>query len=57
MIAMVDLFWTVAIVLVVLWAFGFIGGFGGELINILIVAAVVVVGIRLYEGKDVVTGK
>ncbi len=54
---MVDLFWTVAIVLVLLWAFGLIGGFGGELINVLVVAAVVVVGYRLYEGKDIVTGK
>ncbi|MGA2665068.1 MAG: lmo0937 family membrane protein [Nitrososphaerales archaeon] len=54
---MVDLFWTVAIVLVVLWLFGLIGGIGGELINVLVVAAVVVVGYRLYEGKDVVTGR
>ena len=54
---MVDLFWTVAIVLLLLWAFGFIGGVGGELINILVVAAIVVVGYRLYKGKDVVTGK
>jgi uncharacterized membrane protein required for colicin V production len=54
---MVDLFWTVAIVLLVLWAFGFIGGLGGELINMLVVAAVVVIGYRLYKGKDIVTGK
>jgi uncharacterized membrane protein required for colicin V production len=54
---LVDLFWTVAIVLVVLWLFGLIGGIGGELINVLVVAAVVVVGYRLYEGKDVVTGR
>ncbi|MGD0637887.1 MAG: lmo0937 family membrane protein [Nitrososphaerales archaeon] len=54
---MVDLFWTVAIVLVVLWLFGFIGGFGGELINILVIAAVVIVGIRLYEGKDPITNR
>jgi uncharacterized membrane protein required for colicin V production len=54
---LVDLFWTVAIVLVLLWALGLIGGFGGELINILVIAAIVVVGYRLYEGKDVVTGR
>ena len=53
----VDLFWTVAIVLVVLWIFGFIGGVGGELINLLVVAAVVVVGYRLYKGKDIVTSR
>jgi hypothetical protein len=54
---MVDLFWTVAIVLLVLWAFGFIGGIGGELINVLVIAAIVVVGYRLYQRKDIVTGK
>jgi uncharacterized membrane protein required for colicin V production len=53
----VDLFWTVAIILVVLWLFGLIGGVGGELINILVIAAVVIIAYRLYEGKDVVTGK
>ncbi|MDA4136199.1 MAG: lmo0937 family membrane protein [Thaumarchaeota archaeon] len=52
-----DLFWTVALVLVALWLLGIIGGIGGELINILIIAAVVVVGVRLYQGKNVVTGK
>jgi uncharacterized membrane protein required for colicin V production len=53
----VDLFWTVAIVLVVLWLFGLIGGIGGELINILVVAAVIVVAYRLYEGRNPVTNK
>jgi hypothetical protein len=52
-----DLFWTVAVVLVVLWIFGLIGGIGGELINILVVAAIVVVAYRLYVGRDPVTGK
>ena len=52
-----DLFWTVAVVLLVLWFFGLIGGIGGELINILVVAAVVVVAYRLYQGKNPVTGK
>jgi len=37
-----DLFWTVAVVLLALWFFGLIGGIGGELINILVVAAIVV---------------
>jgi hypothetical protein len=45
------------VVLVVLWFFGLIGGIGGELINLLVVAAIIVVGYRLYKGKDVVTGK
>jgi hypothetical protein len=52
-----DLFWTVAVVLVVLWLFGYIGGIGGELINILVIAAIVVVAYRLYMGRNAVTGK
>ena len=54
---MVDLFWTVAIILVVLWLFGFIGGFGGELIHLLLIVAVIVVLYRLFTGRDVVSGK
>ena len=52
-----DLFWTVAVVLLALWFFGLIGGIGGELINILVVAAIVVVGYRLYQGQNPITGK
>jgi uncharacterized membrane protein required for colicin V production len=52
-----DLFWTVAAVLVVLWFFGLIGGIGGELINLLVVVAIVVVAYRLYQGRNPVTGK
>ena len=52
-----DLFWTVAIVLVILWALGFIGGIVGSLINILVVVALIIVVYRLYMGKNVVTGK
>jgi hypothetical protein len=52
-----DLFWTVAIVLVVLWAFGFIGGLGGELIHLLLVIAVIVIAYRFFTGRNVVTGK
>ncbi|MGD0395342.1 MAG: lmo0937 family membrane protein [Nitrososphaerales archaeon] len=53
----VDLFWTVAIILVVLWLFGFITGFGGALIHLLIVIAVIVVLYRLLTGRNVVTGQ
>jgi len=52
-----DLFWTVAVILVVLWLFGLIGGFGGWLIHLLLVIAVIVVLIRLIQGKDLATGK
>lgn len=53
----VDLFWTVAIILVVLWLFGFITGFGGALIHLLIVIAVIVILYRLFTGRNVVTGQ
>jgi len=54
---MVDLFWTVAIVLVVLWLLGFFGRVGGGLINLLVVIALIVVVYRLYTGRNVATGK
>lgn len=43
--------------LVVLWLFGFIGGIGGELINLLLIVAVIVVLYRFFTGRNVVTGK
>jgi len=52
-----NLFWTVAIILAVLWLFGFIGGFGGQLIHVLLIIAVIVVLYRLITGRNVVTGK
>jgi len=53
----VDLFWTVAVFLVVLWLFGVIGGIGGELIHLLLIVAIIVVLYRLFTGRNVVTGK
>jgi Family of unknown function (DUF5670) len=52
-----DLFWTVAVILVVLWLFGFIGGIGGALINLLVIAAIIVVAYRLIKGRDILTGR
>ena len=51
-----DMFWTIAVVLVVLWLLGFIGNVGGGLIHILLVIAAVVVLIRLIQGKNIATG-
>ena len=45
------------VVLVVLWILGILSGVGGELINLLVVGAIIVAGYRLYQGKNVVTGK
>ena len=51
-----DLFWTVAAILVVLWLLGLIGGIGGELIHALLVIAAIVIVIRLIQGRNLVTG-
>jgi hypothetical protein len=52
-----DLFWTVVVVLVILWLLGLIVGFGGVLINALVVIAVIIVVYRLFVGKNVLTGR
>lgn len=49
------MFWTIAIVLFILWALGFFAfHVGGNLIHVLIVIAIVVVIIRLVTGRRVV---
>jgi Family of unknown function (DUF5670) len=46
---------TVAIVLLVLWALGLVGGYAmGGLIHILLVVAIVVFAIRIITGRKVV---
>jgi len=52
-----DLFWSVAVVLVILWLLGLIVGFGGFLINALIVVALLIIVYRLFVGKNILTGK
>ena len=53
-----DLFWTIAIVLVVLWLLldVFAGSLGG-LVYLLLVIALVIIVYRLFTGRNVVTGK
>jgi hypothetical protein len=49
-----DLFWVLAIVLLVLWALGFFAfHVGGGLIHILIVIALIVIIWRLVTGRRV----
>ena len=44
--------WTLAIVLLVLWLFGFLTSYTlGGVIHILLVVALVVVVIRLFQGR------
>jgi len=47
--------WTLAIILIVLWLLGFISAYTfGGLIHLLLVIALVVVVIRLIQGRRVV---
>ncbi|MDH7974996.1 lmo0937 family membrane protein [Sphingomonas sp. AR_OL41] len=46
--------WTIAVVLLVLWALGFAIHIGGGLIHLLLVIAVIVVVVRLIQGRSVV---
>jgi hypothetical protein len=43
--------WTVFVVLLILWLLGFIGHFGGQLIHLLLVIAVVVLIVNLISGR------
>ncbi len=46
---------TVAVVLVLLWALGLVGGYAlGGLIHVLLVLALVVVIVRVIQGRKVV---
>ena len=51
-----DLFWTLVIILLVIWALGLIEGLG-NLIHLLLIIAVIVVLYRFFTGRNVVTGK
>ncbi|HEY4185877.1 MAG TPA: lmo0937 family membrane protein [Polyangia bacterium] len=47
--------WTIALILLVLWALGLVSSFTmGGFIHILLVAAVVIVIVRLIQGRRVV---
>ncbi|BCA60706.1 lmo0937 family membrane protein [Sphingomonas sp. HMP6] len=46
--------WTIVVVLLVLWALGFAVNIGGGLIHLLLVIALIVVVVRLLQGRRVV---
>lgn len=46
--------WTIVVILLVLWALGFAVHIGGGLIHLLLVIALVVVVVRLLQGRRVV---
>lgn len=45
--------WTIVIVLLALWLLGFIGSVGGALIHLLLLAAAVVLVVKLVSGRRV----
>ncbi len=49
--------WTIAVVLMVLWALGFVSSYTmGGFIHILLVAAVILILVRLIQGRPVLKG-
>lgn len=46
-----DLFWTIVVILVILWLLGFSLGLVGGLIHILLVAAIIVILVRIIQGR------
>lgn len=46
-----DLFWTIVVILVIFWILGISLGLLGSLIHILLVAAIIVILIRIIQGR------
>ena len=47
-----NLLYTIAVILIIVWAIGFFGGFvTGNLIHILLVIAIIAVILRIIQGK------
>lgn len=46
-----DLIWTLVLILVILWAMGFSLGAVGGLIHLLLVIAIVLILLRIIEGR------
>lgn len=47
-----NLLYTIAVVLVIIWAVGFLGFHTGGIIHILLVIAIIAVLIRIIQGKN-----
>jgi uncharacterized membrane protein YtjA (UPF0391 family) len=43
--------WAIIVIIVELWLLGFVGHFGGGLIHLLLVIAVIVLVIQLLQGR------
>ena len=51
-VSCMDLLWTIVVILVILWLLGFGLGFLGSLIHILLVIAIIVILIRIIQGRN-----
>ncbi len=49
-----NILYTVAVILVIIWAVGFLGFHTGGIIHVLLVIAVIAVLLRLIQGKSMV---
>jgi len=47
-----NLLYTIAVILVIIWAVGFLGFHTGGIIHILLVIAIIAVLIRVIQGKN-----
>lgn len=45
------MFWTIVVILLILWLLGFTLNLVGSLIHILLVAAIIVILIRIIQGR------
>lgn len=51
---MVNIIWTIAVILIIIWAISFLGGFfTGGIIHILLVIAVIAIIYNLLTGRKV----
>jgi hypothetical protein len=48
-----NLLYTIAVILVILWGIGFLGYSAGGLIHILLVIAIIVVLLRVIQGRRI----
>jgi hypothetical protein len=48
-----NLLYTIAVILVIIWAIGFLGYNAGGLIHVLLVIALIVVLLRIIQGKKI----
>ncbi|MES2779511.1 MAG: lmo0937 family membrane protein [Bacteroidota bacterium] len=48
-----NLLYIIAVILIIMWAVGFVGYHAGGLIHILLVIAIIAVILRLIQGKSI----